>query len=78
MASGDNIPIEERDGDEVRTVWGHRVAPKDVNVINLAFDVTPARYVTAFFTEKGAFRPTDVRKLMRDDIDIVSIRLRPQ
>jgi len=76
MASGDLIPIEERDADEVRIVRGNLIAPAGVNVINLAFDVTPARYVTAFFTEKGAFRPGDLKKLMREDIDLGSIRLR--
>ncbi len=75
MPSGDLIPIEERGAEEVRTINGHPVAPEGVNVINLAFDVTPAKYVTAFFTEKGAFRPGDLKKLMREDIDLNSIRL---
>jgi methylthioribose-1-phosphate isomerase len=75
MASGDLIPIEERDPEEVRTVRGVRIAPAGVNVINLAFDVTPARYVTAFFTEKGAFRPGDIKKLAVDDIDPEAIRI---
>ncbi len=76
MNSGELIPIEERHPEEVTTIWGHRVAPEGVNVINLAFDVTPAKYVTAFFTEKGAFRPQDIKKIMRDDVDIESIRIR--
>jgi methylthioribose-1-phosphate isomerase len=77
MDSGDLIPIEERHADEVTTVWGHRVAPEGVNVINLAFDVTPARYVTALFTEKGAFRPQDLKKLPRAEVDIETLRLKP-
>ncbi|MEW6739443.1 MAG: S-methyl-5-thioribose-1-phosphate isomerase [Nitrospirota bacterium] len=76
MNSGELIPIEERHSEEVTTIWGHRVAPEGVNVINLAFDVTPAKYVTAFFTEKGAFRPQDIKKIMREDVDIESIRIR--
>ncbi len=76
MSSGDLIPIEERSAEEVRCIQGHRVAPEGVNVINLAFDVTPAKYVSAFFTEKGAFKPGDLKKLMREDIDLNSIRLR--
>ena len=76
MASGDLIPIEERSADEVRTIYGHPVAPDGVNVINLAFDVTPAKFVSAFFTEKGAFRPGDLKKLMLEDIDLESIRIR--
>ncbi len=76
MSSGDLIPIEERDADEVTTIGGRRIAPEGVHVINLAFDVTPAKYVTAFFTEKGVFRPGDLKKLMREDIDLESIRLK--
>lgn len=76
MNSGELIPIEERHSEEVTTIWGHRVAPEGVNVINLAFDVTPAKYVTAFFTEKGTFRPQDIKKIMREDVDIESIRIK--
>lgn len=78
MNSGELIPIEERDPDEVTTIWGHRVAPEGVNVINLAFDVTPARYVTAFFTEKGAFKPRNIKKLVKEDMDLGPIRLKPE
>ncbi len=78
MDSGDKIPIEERHPDEIRTIWGHRVAPDGVNVLNLAFDVTPSRYVTAFFTEKGAFRPRDLRKLLREDVNLDAIRLKSE
>jgi methylthioribose-1-phosphate isomerase len=76
MNSGELIPIEERHSEEVTTIWGHRVAPEGVNVINLAFDVTPAKYITAFFTEKGAFMPQDIKKIMRRDVDIESIRIK--
>ena len=78
MKSGELIPIEERDSEEVTTIWGHRVAPEGVNVINLAFDVTPAKYVSAIFTEKGAFKPADIKKLTKKDVNIDSIRLRPR
>lgn len=78
MESGELIPIEERSADEVTTIWGHRVAPEGVNVINLAFDVTPARYVTAFFTEKGAFKARDIKKLTIEDADLDSIRLKTE
>ncbi|MCI0469167.1 MAG: S-methyl-5-thioribose-1-phosphate isomerase [Nitrospirae bacterium] len=76
MDSGELIPIEERSPDEVTTVWGQRVAPEGVNVINLAFDVTPSRFVAAFFTEKGAFRSQDIWKLAEAGIDIESVRLK--
>jgi len=54
---GDHIPIEERDAREVTEVFGVRVAPEGIAVRNPAFDVTPARYVTAIVTERGIARP---------------------
>lgn len=56
LASGNLIPIEERHAAEVTEGFGKRTAPLDVNVYNPAFDVTPARYVTAFITERGIAR----------------------
>jgi methylthioribose-1-phosphate isomerase len=53
IASGEEIPIEERAESEVTTIGGQRVAPEGVRVGNPAFDVTPARYVTAIVTERG-------------------------
>jgi methylthioribose-1-phosphate isomerase len=66
LVSGDQIPIEERSAAEVTHVFGHPVAPPGTAVKNPAFDVTPARYVTAIITEKGVARPpyeTSLRKL---------------
>ncbi|MHB1126024.1 MAG: S-methyl-5-thioribose-1-phosphate isomerase [Bacillota bacterium] len=57
LAGGELIPIEERHQDEVRAVFGHPVAPGEVNVFNPAFDVTPARLVTAIITDQGIIRP---------------------
>lgn len=54
---GNAIPIEERGADEVAQWAGVRVAPVGVRVRNPAFDVTPARYVTAIVTERGTARP---------------------
>ena len=56
LASGDLIPIEQRAAAEVTHVFGHPVAPAGTAVENPAFDVTPARYVTAIITEKGVAR----------------------
>jgi len=56
LASGDQIPIEERAAAEVTHVFGHAVAPEGTAVENPAFDVTPARYVTAIITENGVAR----------------------
>lgn len=55
IASGDQIPIEQRAAAEVTHVYGVRVAP-EVNVANPAFDVTPARFITAIITERGVAR----------------------
>ncbi|ODA39068.1 S-methyl-5-thioribose-1-phosphate isomerase [Desulfosporosinus sp. BG] len=53
VASGQEIPIEERPAKEVRECFGTAVAPEEVNVYNPAFDVTPAKYITGIITEKG-------------------------
>jgi methylthioribose-1-phosphate isomerase len=63
-ATGFDIPIEERDPREVTHVLGKtQIAPDGVTVLNPAFDVTPARYITAIITEKGAFKPQDLQHL---------------
>ncbi|CAH1200425.1 5-deoxyribose 1-phosphate isomerase [Paenibacillus plantiphilus] len=54
---GDQIPIEERDAEEITEGFGKRTAPKGVKVYNPAFDVTPNEYVTAIITEKGVIYP---------------------
>jgi methylthioribose-1-phosphate isomerase len=56
--SGKEIPVEHRDGEEVAVFGDRRVVPPGVAVSNPAFDVTPARLVTAIITEAGiATRP---------------------
>lgn len=71
--SGDKIPIEERDEDEVLEVTGLneigeiskiRLASELSHARNPAFDVTPAKYVTGIITEEGIFAPGDIKKLM--------------
>ena len=77
IPSGDHIPIEERASEEVTHIFGTcRIAPDGVRVRNLAFDVTPARFVSAIITEKGAFRPADLNELSRADADLGKIRIR--
>jgi len=65
LASGDAIPIEARDADEVLTVtgrddYGHTtkvaVAPPGTRAVNFGFDVTPARYISGYITERGIAR----------------------
>jgi methylthioribose-1-phosphate isomerase len=55
--SGAAIPIEERSAEEVTRGFGRQTAPDGVRVFNPAFDVTPARYVAGFITERGVLRP---------------------
>ena len=54
---GAAIPIEQRHEDEVRSLGGVVTAPAGIRVDNPAFDVTPARLVTALFTERGEAKP---------------------
>jgi methylthioribose-1-phosphate isomerase len=56
-ASGAVIPIEERSGEELRQLHGRVTAPRDAEVWNPAFDVTPAELVSAIVTERGVLRP---------------------
>jgi methylthioribose-1-phosphate isomerase len=63
LASGKEIPIEERSAEEVTHVQGHAVAPAGTTVMNPAFDVTPAKYVTAIITERGVARAPYVESL---------------
>jgi methylthioribose-1-phosphate isomerase len=52
IASGEQIPIEQRTAEEVTHIQGVRIAP-DVPAAHPAFDVTPNRYIAAIFTERG-------------------------
>ena len=56
LSSGDQIPIEQRPAAEVTHMYGNLVAPEGTVVQNPAFDVTPARYVSAIITENGVAR----------------------
>ncbi|MBI3193861.1 MAG: S-methyl-5-thioribose-1-phosphate isomerase [Ignavibacteriae bacterium] len=53
ITDGSQIPIEERNPDEVREVFGVAIAPRDVQVWNPSFDVTPHELISAIITEKG-------------------------
>lgn len=55
-ASGEKIPIEERNEKEVLCVAGKRIAPKNSKAKNPAFDVTPAKYIKGIITEKGIIK----------------------
>jgi methylthioribose-1-phosphate isomerase len=63
--TGEQIPIEQRAFTEVTEVFGVPVAPENIGVENPAFDVTPARYVTAIITERGVARAPFEESLAR-------------
>ncbi|HHW42771.1 MAG TPA: S-methyl-5-thioribose-1-phosphate isomerase [Desulfotomaculum sp.] len=65
LASGRDIPIEERRPEEVTHLAGVPVAPAGVRVWNPAFDVTPARLVTAIITDRGVAWPPYEESLSR-------------
>jgi methylthioribose-1-phosphate isomerase len=67
LATGADIPIEQRDPDEVRHHGGRLMTPEGLPVRNPAFDVTPAALVTAIITEKGVHRPSEIA-----DFDLAS------
>ena len=64
-ATGEQIPIEERDHREVTHIRGVAIAPEGVSVANPAFDVTPHRYVTGIITEGGIAYPPFTENLRR-------------
>jgi methylthioribose-1-phosphate isomerase len=55
--SGEKIPIEFRDGEEVIKIGGQYIAPRKVRSAYPAFDVTPAKYITGIITEAGVAKP---------------------
>jgi methylthioribose-1-phosphate isomerase len=76
IPSGEQIPIEERDPAEVTRITGKivseghdsfygaiSIAPDGLRARNIAFDVTPGRYITAIITEKGVFRPDEIAQI---------------
>ncbi len=65
LPSGDHIPIEERPPHEVTHIGSVRIAPPEVAVLNPAFDVTPAQYITAIITEHGIFKPDALSSMPR-------------
>jgi len=57
IATGAGIPVEERDGDEIRIIANRQMAPRNAAVYNPSFDVTPSRLISGIITEKGVLRP---------------------
>ncbi|MCJ7655321.1 MAG: S-methyl-5-thioribose-1-phosphate isomerase, partial [Dehalococcoidia bacterium] len=65
LKSGAEIPIEERNPEEVTSIKGVRLAPKGVTAANPAFDVTPHQYITAIITEKDVVRKPYILRLIK-------------
>ncbi len=61
--TGEDIVIEDRSEEEVTMVKGVRIAPVGCKALNPSFDMTPARYVTGFITEKGILKPSEISKV---------------
>jgi methylthioribose-1-phosphate isomerase len=57
LASGDQIPIEQRDAREITHGFGRQTAPDGIRVYNPAFDVTPAKLIAALICERAVIRP---------------------
>jgi len=56
ISSGSEIPIEERDPEEIKHGFGRPTAPEGIEAYNPAFDVTPASYIRGIITEKGILK----------------------
>jgi methylthioribose-1-phosphate isomerase len=65
IKSGNDIPIEERSSEEVTCGFGKRTAPEGIKVFNPAFDVTPAKNITAIITEKGIIKNPSVENIQQ-------------
>jgi methylthioribose-1-phosphate isomerase len=63
LATGAEIPIEERQPAEITHGFGRQTAPDGIGVYNPAFDVTPAEYISALITERGVIRPVNTASI---------------
>jgi len=63
LASGDEIPIEQRAAEEITSGFGRRTAPEGIEVYNPAFDVTPSRLIQAIICERGIIQPVTAERI---------------
>ncbi|MCA8942429.1 MAG: S-methyl-5-thioribose-1-phosphate isomerase [Planctomycetes bacterium] len=63
VASGAEIPIEDRDPEEVLSILGHRIAAPGVGARNPAFDVTPAGHLAGLVTDRGLIHPITTERI---------------
>lgn len=71
ILSGNQIPVEERNKEEITHINGERICPEGVNIINPSFDITPAKYITGIITEVGILKPdynTSIKNAFKDFI----------
>ena len=61
---GEDIKIEYRSQEEITVVSGVRIAHEGARALNPSFDMTPAKYVTGFITERGILKPNEIRKVL--------------
>jgi methylthioribose-1-phosphate isomerase len=72
-ATGEDIPIEQRAAGEVTHHGGKQMTPHHVGIWNPAFDVTPAKYVTAIITERGVMRAPYTESLARESTPLAVV-----
>jgi len=65
IQSGEEIIIEERSPEEVKTCGGCVIAPRKSDALHLAFDITPAELITGIITEKGIFKPEQITEALK-------------
>ncbi|MCM8806886.1 MAG: S-methyl-5-thioribose-1-phosphate isomerase [Candidatus Omnitrophica bacterium] len=63
IEDGSQIPIEERDQNEIKKMNGKYICPKKSKVFNPAFDITPNYLITGFITERGILKPEEIKNL---------------
>lgn len=63
IATGQEIPIEQRAAEEITHAFGRQTAPEDIDVYNPAFDVTPAELITAIIPDRGVIQPVSVESV---------------
>ena len=83
IESGEEVPIEFRDEDEIHYITGLnessdkiervRITPQRSKALNPGFDITPARYITGIITEEGIFKPNELKKIVESSINVQGI-----
>jgi methylthioribose-1-phosphate isomerase len=65
LATGNDIPIEQRDAGEITKSFGTPTAPENAHVYNPAFDVTPAKLIAAIITDRGVVQPVNMDRIRK-------------